>query len=295
MRVLVTGAAGFIGRALVERLTARPEVGEVIALDLAEISLADPAVRTLRGDLAEIGRLLPARAPPDIVFHVAGITTQACEADPDLAFRVNVEGTRHLLAWCRALARPPRFVFTSSVAVFGAGEVVVDEASRVGPASTYGTTKVMAEALVADATRRRDVDGATLRLPVTMVRPGRTGRAGAGYMSDLIRSVVAGRPFVAPLAADRIVPVASVQAAVSLLERLGFSPAPPPLAHVPALAASGEAMLAALRACGFTLAPGQIAFAPDAEVERLVAGWPSDFGSRFGGPPETLADILASA
>ena len=299
MKVLVTGAAGFVGGALVETLAAGDEIETVWAHDRLAPA-ADRKTIPVAGEIDFIGSAMPPGAAPDLVYHVAGITTAACEADPDAGFRVNVEGTRALLAWCRGLPHPPRLVLTSSVAVFGGGEAVVHEASRPAPASTYGGTKLIAETLVADATRRGEVEGVVLRLPVTMVRPDRTGRAGAGYLSDMVRAALAGTPLVAPLAADHVVPVATIAATLRMLLALAEAREPPGLVHVPAYPATGRELIAILTSRGLAPRPGQFAFAPDPAVERLIAGWPARFESREAaglglGRAETLAEIVDAA
>ena len=291
MRVLVTGAAGFIGGAVARALASREDVREVVLLDRVATADAGPKTRPLAADVSAVGTAA-AGVSPDLVVHCAGITTASCEADPEAGFAVNVAGTRALLAWCRTLRRPPRLVLASTVAVFGGGEPVVDEASPVAPRSTYGTTKAMAELLVRDADRRGEIEGVTLRLPVTMVRPGRTGRAGAGYLSDLLRHAAAGRSFTAPLAADRMVPVASLRAAGDAVLRVGLLPSPPPLVHVRAVAATGAAALEALAAAGIDAAQ-TVRFQPDPTVERLMEGWPERLASLHDpAEPETLAGIV---
>ena len=288
-RILITGAAGFIGGSLAKRLATE---SKLILLDNAPVTItSDAEARVVRGDLDSVAALLQAEAV-DVVYHCAGITAAACEADPAAAYAANVEGTRTLLAWCAGLPRPPRFVFTSTVAVFGCGERVVTEASRVAPASTYGATKAMAEQLVLDAARRGIVDGLVLRLPVTIVRPGRVGRPGAGFLSDLVVHAAAGRPFEAPLAADRALPVASLGDTVEHLVRLGTEPGVGPrVRHVPSLAATAADVLATLAACG--IEGREVTFLPDPGIERLIAGWPERLASLGGPTPTPLAAIVA--
>lgn len=276
---LVTGAAGFIGDGVARALAKQPGIGRVIGFD--RDPLPGPS---LRGDLAAIADLaadLVAASPPAVVVHCAGITTAACERDPEAAYAVNLEGTRRLLAWCAGFPRPPRLVFTSSIAVFGGGEARVDEESRVSPRSTYGAVKAAAELLVLDATRRGLVDGVVVRLPVTIVRTMRSGRPGAGYLSDLIIHAAEDRPFVAPLGPDEEVPVAASADVFALLAAAATRPdLPARLVHAPAGPVTGAQALAALRRRG--LAP-RARFEPDAQVRALMAGWPGHLASRFAG------------
>lgn len=294
MRALVTGAAGFIGGALAAALSRQGDVAEVIAFDRLPVT-ASPGIRPVTGEVADIGAsgMGSANEPPAIIVHCAGITAAACEADPAVAYAVNVEGTRALLAWCAGLPRPPRLVLTSTVAVFGGGEPVVTEASRVAPASTYGATKAMAEQLVLDAGRRGIVEGVVARLPVTIVRPGRVGRAGAGFLSDLVIHAAAGRAFEAPLAVDRAIPVASLRDTAEHLVRLGTAPLEgSDIHHVPSLAATARDVLAILAEHGIVPEPGRVTFRPDPGVERLIAGWPERLSSLHGPTPTPLSTIL---
>ncbi|WP_270935581.1 NAD-dependent epimerase/dehydratase family protein [Falsiroseomonas oryzae] len=276
-RILVTGGAGFLGGRIAAALAGMPGVAEVTVLDRAP---AEGPFRSVTGDVAAIGRLLPPGYAADSIIHAAAITSQASQADPAAAWAINVEGTRAVLGWCRGLACPPRLVLLSSVAVLAGGVAEPDEASAPRPASTYGMTKAVAELLVAEATRRGEVKGVALRLPISILRTTRSGAPGAGYLSDLVLHARAGRAFVAPLPADRDLPVASVRAAVALACRAALAPSlPAPLLHLPSLAVSGEAMLAALEAGG-TAARHLLRFAPDPSVERLIAGWPRRLATR---------------
>ena len=110
------------------------------------------------------------------VFHLAAIVSGMAEADFDLGMRINVDATRLLLDACRRLSvrgeQPPRFVFASSVAVYGGAlPDIVPETAAVAPQSSYGMQKAVAELLINDYTRKGFVDGRALRLPTIGVRP----------------------------------------------------------------------------------------------------------------------------
>ncbi|TJV03253.1 MAG: NAD-dependent epimerase/dehydratase family protein, partial [Mesorhizobium sp.] len=129
MRILITGAAGMVGRKLIARLakdgTLRAE--KITALDLHDIvppqapAMDGVSINTHTGDLAAAGAaegLVASR--PDVVFHLAGIVSGEAEANFDLGYRVNLDGTRALFDAIRLAGFAPRVVFTSSIAVFGA-------------------------------------------------------------------------------------------------------------------------------------------------------------------------------
>lgn len=276
LHVLVTGASGFLGARIAAALAADPDIGGVVGLDRTDPPPGAPW-RPIVAGLNRLSDALPRDLVPDAVVHAAALTSQASEADPDAAFAVNVEGTRALLARCRvwteASGRPPRFVLLSSASVFGGGGEAADESTPPDPRSTYGTTKLMAERLVLDAARRGGVDGVVLRLPVSVIRTERSGKPGAGFVSDLVLAALRGEGFEVPLALDHCLPVGSVSASVALAVRVAIGPVPGRVLHAPSLAVSAESAVAALREVG--VAPLPLRAAPDALVARLVAGWPA--------------------
>lgn len=193
MRILVTGAAGMIGRKLVERLARLGSLrGQTIdAFDLhdivpAEVPETEAAVDILASDLARAGvaeELVAAK--PDVVFHLAGVVSGEAETNFELGYRVNLDGTRALFDAIRASGQGPRVVFTSSIAVFGAPfpDVIPDEFHPT-PLSSYGTQKLIGEALLADYTRRGFFDGIGIRLPTICVRPGKPNKAAPGSFQE---------------------------------------------------------------------------------------------------------------
>src|SRR6185369_9148936 len=92
------------------------------------------------------------------------------------------DATRLLLERCRRLAMPPKFVFASSLAVFGGplADPVPDDAPLT-PQASYGTQKAIAELLIYDMTRKGFIDGRSLRLPTVTVRPGKPNRAASSF------------------------------------------------------------------------------------------------------------------
>ncbi len=280
-RVLVTGAVGFLGARIASALD-----------DRATVTRFDrrrgPGV--IAGDVAHLAEVLPPGFSAEAVVHAAAITTQASEADPVAAWAINVEGTRAVLRWCAAQPRPPRVVFLSSIAVLAGGEIAPDEASRVVPVSTYGTTKAVAELLFAEATRRGEADGVTLRLPVSVIRGSRYDQPGAGFISDLVLRARRGLPFTAPLGPDRRLPIGSVRASVALACKAALAPwLPGRILHAPSLALSGAEAVAALEASGVR-ARDLVSYAPDPAVEALVAGWPQRLATRYPAFSDGIAD-----
>src|SRR5262245_27784268 len=186
MHVLITGGAGFLGKALAARLLQRGHListegrdERIDQITLTDVMTAegfdDPRIAQMAGDVADralLGRIITTRTTA--IFHLAAVVSGQAEADFDLGMRVNLDGTRALLEVCRGAGHRPRVVFASSVAVYGGAlpEVVL-ESTPLTPQTSYGTQKAIGELLVADYTRKGFVDGRALRLPTVTVQIGR--------------------------------------------------------------------------------------------------------------------------
>jgi len=211
MRVLISGADGFIGRALVQRLLAQGrlagdgvEFRELLLVDRRfNTAVDDPRVTAIGGDLAEPALLQHAlRGGIDCVFHLASVPGGAAEADFDLGMRANVHVTHALLEGLRQQQRRCKFVFASTIGVYGLPlPGLIDESTTPVPTLSYGAQKLIGEILVTDYSRRGFIDGRSLRLPGIVARPTGSGMLSA-FLSELIRVLSAGGPFVCPVAAE---------------------------------------------------------------------------------------------
>lgn len=179
----------------------------------------------------------------------------------------------------------PRFVFTSSIAVFG-GTIPesVDDHLRPTPATTYGTHKAIVELLLADASRTGRVDGRSLRLPIVLIRPGAGTPAISDRVAAIVREPLAGRDVVCPLTPETCIPVASAAAvarALIDLHNLSADTLPPSRAmNLPSLTVSIAEMLDVIerrRLAGARV--GRVTFMQDAAVQAIVDGWPKRFVS----------------
>ena len=208
MRIVITGGCGFLGRRVALKLLAEGSplgrVDELALFDNAPSALPLPEDKRLTlvtGDIADretIARLIT--RDTDAVFHLAAIVSGQAEADTELGYRVNLDGTRALFDAVRLAAFAPRLVFTSSIAVFGAPfpDVIPDEFHPT-PLTSYGTQKLISEALLADYSRRGFFDGIGIRLPTICVRPGKPNKAASGFFSGIIREPLAGQEAVLPV------------------------------------------------------------------------------------------------
>lgn len=270
MKVVVTGGAGFLGRLLIERLRrvgslAGDEITDIVSFDVPD-DITDPeAVRVaIAGDRVS-------------VFHLASVVSGAGERDFDLAMRVNVTGLLNVIDACRALPRPPRLVFTSSIAVFGGG--AAGDTAKQLPSTTYGVTKTMGELLVNDATRRGFVDGRSARLPHVVIRPGPPNAAASGFASAVFREPLAGVDYALPVSLDTVMPVLGVRSVVAGIaalhdvdgEALGTDRA----VGLPAIPVTVADMLESLQRVAGDRPLGTVTYAPDPFIQSIIDGWPA--------------------
>lgn len=205
MRVLVTGAGGFVGAALTAQLANASRVaGEPItALALLDRQLApQPGAQAMEGDLGDPAVLARIAAfAPDVVFHLAAVPGGAAEADYVLGRRVNLDATLALFETLAALRQRVVVVYASTIAVYGADlPDPVTPTTPLRPALTYGAHKLACEALLADFSRRGLLDGRSLRLPGIVARPrGATGGLKSAFMSELLHALAAGDDFTCPV------------------------------------------------------------------------------------------------
>ncbi|MEZ5290838.1 MAG: NAD-dependent epimerase/dehydratase family protein [Vicinamibacterales bacterium] len=162
-RVLVTGATGALGPAVIEALRARGRI--VRALVRRRGAEADPAVEWVDGDLTDPASLVRAVHDADAVVHLAALLHIVNPA-PALRPRyqaVNVDGTAALVAAARA-SGVRRFVFAGTTAVYGPTAVAVDESAPPAPDSWYAASKLDAEARVLEAHQPGVFQATVLRL-----------------------------------------------------------------------------------------------------------------------------------
>ena len=118
MRVVITGGCGFLGRRVALRLLERGDIDELVLFDNAPSALPlpeDTRLKLATGDIANRETVREVISPGTAsVFHLAAVVSGQAEADTDLGYRVNLDGTRAVLDACRALATMPRLVFASS-------------------------------------------------------------------------------------------------------------------------------------------------------------------------------------
>ncbi|WP_237152238.1 NAD-dependent epimerase/dehydratase family protein [Oryzibacter oryziterrae] len=275
MTILVTGAGGFIGRALVSSLLTDNDGPAITCVDVVPQpdDLVHPRVVWVRGGLDDGGTLDQAsRAGPDCVYHLASVPGALAEADPALGRRVNLDASLDLFDRLAASPGRARVVYASSIAVYGAmSREPVGVATPTQPLITYGTHKRMVELALADHTRRGNLSGIALRLPGIVARPPSASGFGSAFMSDLIHALVSGRRYVCPVGPDATAWWLSVATVIENLRhaaRLDVTG----VVQVPALHHSVGEIIAAMTEV--TDVKPEIAFEPDERIEGVFGNFP---------------------
>ena len=296
MHVLITGGAGLLGTRLAQRLLQRgmligPDgaaqtIARITLLDIATAPatlLDDARVRSVVGDICDPACIESVLTPQThSVFHLAAVVSGQAEADFDLGMRINLDATRLLLERAHSNGNRPRFVFTSSVAVFGGVlPARVPDDCTPQPQSSYGVQKVLGELLVNEYTRRGFIDGRALRMPTVCVRPGAPNKAASSFASGIIREPLNGIDAVCPVAPETVMWLASPITAIDHLvhghEIDGGAFGGNRIVSLPGLSTTVRNMADALTRVAGDAASERIRWQPDAAIERIVNSWPGDF------------------
>jgi nucleoside-diphosphate-sugar epimerase len=298
MKVVITGGAGFLGQRLIRALCARGalldaageprSIEQIVSIDAHQSGplFLDERVGYVAGDIAT-PHLLTHVLGTDThsVFHLAAVVSGAAEADFNLGMRVNLDATRALLEACRQQARPPKLVFTSSLAVFGGAlPPVVRDDTAATPTSSYGVQKLIGELLVGEYARKGYIDGRAVRLPTIVVRPGKPNAAASGFASGIIREPLAGKSAVCPVEPDTALWVLSPARAIDALvhthelpceawQRAGGLHA----LNLPGLTVTIAQMLEALREVAGDAAVARVTMSTDEGIKAIVQSWPARF------------------
>jgi D-erythronate 2-dehydrogenase len=296
MHVLITGAAGMIGRKLTARLVSDGALnGRAIEwLTLLDL-ITPPRPKEFSGRLETIGvdiaepkvAAVAIAGRPDVIFHLAAVVSGEAEQDYDKGVRVNFDGSRALFDAIRAAGDGycPRVVFSSSIAVYGAPfPAAINDDFALTPLTSYGAQKAMTELLLADCTRRGFLDGVGIRLPSIVVRPGSPNKAASGFFSSIIREPLAGEDAVLPVDENVLHWHASPRAAVGFLvhaaglarNKLG----PRINLAMPGVCCTVAEQIAALKRVAGDKVVARISRKLDPQIMRIVAGWPSRFDPR---------------
>ena len=292
MKILITGGGGFLGFRLAGTLLARGQLGGEAITNITLLDGAFPSgikdldkkkVKTVTGDVSDTGTITSVCTPDtDAVFHLAAVVSGAAEADFDLGMRVNLKGTQLLLEQMRRCPRPPRMVYTSSVAAFG-GDLpeVLDDSTIANPQTSYGTQKVIGEYLVTDYSRKGYIDGRSLRLPTIVVRAGKPNAAASSFASGIIREPLNGVISECPVAPQTGVwllsPGRVVEAFIHAWELPAEAWGSRRWLNLPGITASVAEMVEAMRKVAGDAVAKRVLYKADARIQAIVKTWPARF------------------
>ena len=289
MKILITGGGGFLGARLARTLLATGQLdGKAVSGLMLTDQQAPPADLVAQSNVhVRTGPLLAQVADlaawqPDAVFHLASAVSGECEDDFDLGLRSNIDSTRALLDAFRHAKHAPRFVFSSSVAVYGpdAGHHwpgVVSDDTLPTPQTSYGIHKLICEHLVSDYTRKGYIDGRSARLMTVTVRPGRPNGAASSFFSGIIREPLAGELSVCPVDASVSHPVASpgktIEGLIKVFEATREAYRGRTAMNLPGLNITVAQMLDALEAVAGPEVRARVRFERNAQIAGIVANW----------------------
>lgn len=286
--VLVTGAGGEMGRLLVPALVRRGF--EVVALDLAALPAETErcclaAARMNILDTAGVQQLIRSHQP-GYVFHLAALLSAHAERDPELAHRVNVEATLALFAMCRQAAEPVRFLFPSSIAVYGfpnaAAKIeqgTVKEWMWNTPTGIYGCNKLYCELVGTYLSRLSEEDGfdfRAIRFPGLISAETLPSGGTTDFAPEMIHAAAQGKPYACFVSADSRLPFMTMPDAIEALVTLAEA-SPSRLTrrvyNIRGFSCSAGEILDQVR---HHFPAAEVSFEPVADKQRIVDSWPAD-------------------
>jgi D-erythronate 2-dehydrogenase len=298
MKIVITGGAGFLGKKLARRILqqgtlagpsgASERVSELVLFDVGLANgpgLDDPRVKAIEGDIANFATVQSITQGAATVFHFAAVVSAGAEADFDLGYRVNLDGTRNVLEACRALGTNPRVVFTSSLAAYG-GDLPpeVTDDTPLTPQTSYGSQKSIGEFLVRDYTRKGFLRGTAIRLPTICVRTGLPNKAASTWASSVVREPLTGVDVVCPVTPQTPMVVLSPRKTVEAFLRAHDMPAE-------AFGPSRTMLLNGIRVTAKDLEQavgrhagnrkvGKVVWQHDPAIQKICDGWPQGIDSK---------------
>lgn len=296
--ILVTGAVGEIGQALVEELSDSAG-NQLLTLDLKPLPqhLAGKTIH-VSGDILDqalLSRMI-SEYEIDTIYHLAALLSTRAEFAPEMAHRVNVEGTMGLLQLAaeqsERLDRPVRFIFPSSVAAFGLPDLRTKQRdSKVrewewnSPTTMYGCNKLYCEMMGTyysthyqqlSAKRPTMVDFRAVRFPGLISAYTVPSGGTSDFAPEMLHAAAQGQAYHCFVRADTRIPFMAMPDAVTALLGLAKSPAEKLRRRVYNVTSfsptAGEVRDLVVRA----FPDAEIDFAPDVKRQGIVDSWPAD-------------------
>jgi nucleoside-diphosphate-sugar epimerase len=299
--VLITGASGEIGHALIARLAAGDPDRPIVTLDLNPL----PPESVARVRQAVSGSILDAalldgilsQYEVDHVYHLAALLSTRSEFSPALAHKVNVEGTLNLLEFAQkqgeSHGRPVSFFYPSSVAAFGLPDLATKaELGRVReddynvPTTMYGANKLYCEHLgryyarhykqLSAETVSGKVDFRCIRFPGLISAETVPSGGTSDYAPEMIHAAAAGRRYECFVRPDTRIPFMAMPDAVDAIFRLMAAPRARltrTVYNIGAFAPSAAEIEAVVRAA---FPKAEITTRVDQKRQGIVDSWPAD-------------------
>lgn len=297
--VLISGASGEIGHGLIDEIAERGAF-DILALDVRPLDpdLARRCAAVRIGDILDRHLLDRVRAEFEIsaVFHLAALLSTRAEFVPESAHEVNVQGTLNLLQLAvdeaRALGHPLKFLFPSSIAVYGLPDIDTKRAAGkvaedvwLAPITIYGCAKLHCEHLGRYFARHyrqlaaagpSGVDFRAIRLPGLLSASTVPSGGTSDYAPEMIHAAAQGRPYTCFVRPDTRIPFMTIPDAVTALLTLMDAPAPSLTTLVYNVAAFSPSAAELVERVHAAFPGTSITFAPDARRQAIVDSWPSD-------------------
>jgi len=288
MKILITGAGGFVGQLLAEHLL--NDGHTLILVDIFEPPVPAAAEKhrhnttCIKADLYDSPESVLSK-DLDAIYCFHGIMSAGSEADFDLGYRVNLHSTLHLLEAVRATCPPGvRWIYASSTAIYGQPlPDMPSEATVPTPQGSYGTQKTMLEYAINDYNRRGVINAFIFRFPTISVRPGKPTQAASSWMSGIIREPLQGKESLLPCDDGFQAWLCSPKTLVRNLMIALTLPGdcmPPHIRQVnlPGITANVAEMLQALREVGGEEAVKLVKREkPSQEIKAMLDSWPIRF------------------
>jgi nucleoside-diphosphate-sugar epimerase len=274
--VFITGAAGFIGSALIRHFLDQGR--EVLAFDYqnpseAQRELWGDRVVFEQGDIRDtalIASLVERSGREDPIIHLAAMLTAGCDRDPDAAIAINLGGARNVFGAVSQAGR--RVILASTIGVYGRGlPQPIDETMATEPDGWYGYTKIAAEQMGLLYNRREDLDFRAVRL-AAVTGPFRRAVGSASMFTSMIPEKAAlGQPYEIEVSEETAYPVVYIKDVVNAIVRLAEAPeAPSRIYNV----ASGRVVVSEMiEAVKKRIPEARYAFKPDPVVMQVVSGY----------------------
>lgn len=196
MRLAITGAAGFVGQAVLHAALGDPRFDSLVVTDrILPAMPVDPRLCALTGEITDPALQKALWQGADACLHLAAVPGGAAEADPSASARVNLNATLDLIG--QAAGR--RFVLASTIAVYGAPPAHVNDQTNCAPQMIYAMHKRMAEIALETQSRRGVVDGISLRIAGVVARPDLGTGLKSAFLSNLFHAAKAGQPITLPV------------------------------------------------------------------------------------------------